>query len=120
MTKKIIILIITCLTPWLSYGASITANILTSPKQIKVIRSLSDSANGALKTPLCSRCPDSILNITPKTILLVKGQKTAIEELLKISLEKRSERIQLQYYKNSRNINYIEWGESELDKRLLQ
>ncbi len=118
--KKKISLFIAFLIPLLSYGDALTANILTNYKQISVTSNVVDQKNGSLKTPLCSRCPVSILNITPSTILLVNGNKIAIEELLSVSLSKTPKLVRLQYYKNSFNINYIEWGESELDKRLLQ
>lgn len=114
------LLLVTLFFPVLVHSNSLTANLLTSDKQIKVIKSFSDKDNGTIKTPLCFRCEPSELVITKKTQLLVKGKPSPLEDLLKLTLIHRSKDIHIQYYKNDMTVNYILWGESELDARLLQ
>jgi hypothetical protein len=101
-------------------GKSLTANLLTSEKQIKVIRTFNNNANGIIKTPLCYQCESSELIITSQTKLFLRGIPVNLEDLLKLTLSERSKNIKIQYYRNNMSVNYILWGESELDKRLLQ
>lgn len=114
------LLLVILFLPVLAHSESLTANLLTSDKQVKVVKSFSDNKNGIIKTPLCYRCEPSELTITQKTQLLVKGKPSPLEDLLKLTLVSRSKNIHIQYYKNDMTVNYILWGESELDARLLQ
>lgn len=114
------LLIIILFLPVLAHSKSLTANLLTSDKQIKVVKSFSQNTNGVIKTPLCYRCEPSALIINKKTQLLVKGKTAPLEDILKLTLINHSKNIRIQYYKNDMTVNYILWGESELDSRLLQ
>lgn len=118
MVVRLLLLIL--LLPTLAHSKSLTANLLTSDKQIKVAKGYSDKENGIIKTPLCFRCEPSELVITQRTQLLVRGKPSPLEDLLKLTLIHRSKNIHIQYYKNDMTVNYILWGESELDTRLLQ
>jgi hypothetical protein len=114
------IFIFILLIPFAAHSKSLTGNLLTSEKQIKVVRSFSESTSGIIKTPLCYGCESSELIITDDTQLLVKGIPTKLEDLLTLKLSERSKDIKIQYYRHNMTVNYILWGESELDKRLLQ
>ncbi len=107
-------------TPVFAHSKSLTANLLTSDKQIKVVRSYSEGKHGIIKTPLCYRCEPSELIINSKTQLLLKGNSAQLEDILKLTLIEKSKNIRIQYYKNDFSVNYILWGESELDSELLQ
>ncbi len=118
MTYRLFVFIL--FLPVLAHSKSLTANLLTSDKQIKVVRSYTVDKSGIIKTPLCYRCEPSELIINSNTQLLVEGKATQIEDLLKLTLVNKSNNIRIQYYKNDMTVNYILWGESELDSRLLQ
>lgn len=113
MTLRFIILL---LLPWYSYGQSLTANVMTNMSQTKIVKSYSKYAEGIIQTPLCVSCPPSELLINSKTKLFVKGKPTALEELTLTSIKEKKESIQIQYYRSTMLINYIIWGESDIQK----
>lgn len=104
------------LLPLSSHGASLTANLMTNMSKAKIIRPYSKHVNGILSTPLCVTCQLSQLIINNKTKLIVKGRDIPLEELTLVSIKEKRETIQIQYYKKSMIINYIIWGESEVQK----
>lgn len=118
MTFRLLLLLL--LVPMSVHSKSLTANLLTSEKQIKIVRSFNNNINGIIKTPLCYQCESSELIITSQTKLFLRGLPANLEDLTKLILSEKSKNINIQYYRNNMTVNYILWDESELDKRLLQ
>ena len=85
------------LLPFFAHGKSLTANLLTSEKQIKVVRSFTDSKYGIIKTPLCYGCQPSELKVTKNTQLMLKGIGANLEDILKLTLTHKSNDIRIQY-----------------------
>ena len=91
MILRIVFLLL--LFPLSSHGKSLTANVMTSMSQTKILRNYSKNMNGIIQTPLCATCQPSKLTVNADTQLIVKGVHASPENLTLISIKEKNELI---------------------------